>query len=118
MFVAHPQLLQTCVWTGACPLAGCQNKCVADLGVGLARRTVTDRAFDASWFQLCPRLAQIVDIVLALTPNLTQSLPSPSNPPAQTNAQLAQTTATPMVQQAPRSLQSRATVRTSDYLQG
>jgi hypothetical protein len=92
--------------------------CVADLGVGLARRTVTDRAFDASWFQLCPRLAQIVDIVLALAPNLTQTLPPPSSAPSQTNVQLAQTTATPMGQLAPRSLQSRATVRTSDYLHG
>lgn len=44
---------------------------MADLGVGYGRAVVSDRAYGDSWFQTCPRLAQIVNVVAAETPNLS-----------------------------------------------
>ena len=104
--------MQTCTWTGAeCPLTGCQETCVADLGVGLARAIVQDRAYGASWFQLCPRLAQIVHLVVDGSPGLTQSPQEAASPSAEISARLSGTAASSTGETSSRLLLAEATVR-------
>lgn len=59
--------LQTCAWTGDCQIEGCAQKCVADLGAGTSAAVLEDMAFTETWFALCPRLANVVDIVIRAT---------------------------------------------------
>lgn len=100
----------TCTWTGAeCPLTGCQETCVADLGVGLARAIVQDRAYGASWFQLCPRLAQIVHLVVDGSPGLTQSPQEAASPSAEISARLSGTAASSTGETSSRLLLAEAT---------
>ena len=84
---------------------------MADLGVGLARTIVQDRAYDASWFMLCPRLAQIVNHIVVISPSLTQSPAEAGSSPEQTSARRADAAASSAGQASSRLLLAETMVR-------
>eukprot|EP00892_Ulva_mutabilis_P010865 jgi/Ulvmu1/8150/UM040_0047.1 len=72
-----------CSWTGDCAIPGCADRCVADLGAGTAATVLYDRAFTETWYALCPRLANIVDIVVrGATGTTAQAGPAPPATPS------------------------------------
>jgi hypothetical protein len=52
--------MQACTWTANCALAGCSNKCIANLLPMSSFRALEDAAWQRSWYEACPRASQLV----------------------------------------------------------
>ena len=57
---AHESHAQACVWTGDCDVPGCGSLCLANLTRVSAFATLEDAAWRPGWYELCPRLAELV----------------------------------------------------------
>lgn len=52
--------VQTCVWTGACSVAGCTGSCLPNLQPLSAYAALEDAAWSRDWYLVCPTVAQYV----------------------------------------------------------
>eukprot|EP00892_Ulva_mutabilis_P002692 jgi/Ulvmu1/12423/UM009_0073.1 len=55
----EPSLTSGCVWTGACPVGGCRDQCIANVDTASDYPTIRDRAFSEEFYMACPRFSLI-----------------------------------------------------------